>query len=307
VASLTKPLITAFLSVLLAERRQLDLDQPIQRALPLIGLPVTARQLLCHTAGLPPWYPFYLYQAQGFPADELLRRPQPLARPGQKAIYSCVGYMLLRRLLEQVSGTDFVGLARQLIFEPLHLGRTFLIVPPERRSQAAATERGNLYERRLALKWDRRRAAAFAWRRELICGEAHDVNSFTSGGTAGNAGLFSCAADLFRLALEFFPSTATLLRAESIRLFWTPATPGNRGRRTIGFKRNDSRLASGGRALVPEAIGHTGFTGTSIWLEPGSEDKFIILSNRIHPRVPSAGFNPLRRRLHVLLKQELDA
>ena len=151
----------------------------------------------------------------------------------------------------------------------------------------------------------KQRPPAFPGAAGLLRGEVHDANSFYSGGSAGNAGLFASARDLFKLSREFFPQTATLLKADTIRLFWQNRTPWSPLHRSLGFKLNSSRPISGGRALSEQAIGHTGFTGTSLWLEPETQRQWIILSNRIHPRVKKTNFDATRRKLHRLLKSEL--
>ena len=165
---------------------------------------------------------------------------------------------------------------------------------------------GNRYERAMAESGHRAAAERFHWRSALIQGETHDANSYYSGGTAGNSGLFSTVSDIFKMTREFFPETATLLKPESIRLFWKNFTPGQKSHRSLGFKLNTSIISSGGRALSPSAIGHSGFTGTSVWLEPSPGNQFILLSNRIHPDVKKMNFNHIRRRIHKLLKRDLN-
>jgi CubicO group peptidase (beta-lactamase class C family) len=301
-ASLTKPLVTAFLAVYFIEKRQWRLEDAPRRFIPGFPLAITLEQLLTHSAGLKPWYPFYLYR----PQDDLEQMVMAVdSLPGSGVEYSDVGYILLRHLLERVSGTDFRRLAAQLIFEPLGLRSTFLGVPPGLKARCAPTEIGNRYERGLARADHEPAAAGFSWRRELIRGEVHDANSFYGGGSAGNAGLFSSAREVFALSREFFPETATLLEADSVDLFWKDRTPGDPQRRTIGFQLNSSPGASGGPALSPAAIGHSGFTGTSLWLEAEKRRQWIVLSNRVHPRVRRTHFNAVRRRLHQLLKLEL--
>jgi CubicO group peptidase (beta-lactamase class C family) len=301
-ASLTKPLVTALLAVHFVEKKQWRLDDAPRRFIPGFPLAVTLEQLLTHSAGLKPWYPFYLYRPQN-DLEQMVMAVDSL--PGSRVEYSDVGYILLRHLLERVSGTAFQQLAAQVIFEPLGLRSTFIGVPPGLRTRCAPTELGNRYERSLASADHELAAAGFSWRQELIRGEVHDANSFYGGGSAGNAGLFSSTRELFALSREFFPETATLLDADSVALFWQDRTPWDSQRRTIGFQLNSSPGASGGRALSPAAIGHNGFTGTSLWLEAEKRCQWIMLSNRVHPRVRKTNFNAVRRRLHQLLKLEL--
>ncbi|MCJ7525219.1 MAG: beta-lactamase family protein [Candidatus Aminicenantes bacterium] len=303
-ASLTKPLVSAFLAVYLIEKKQLRLDDEVRRFFPACTLTVTLEQLLTHSAGFKPWHPFYLYR----PLDDLsqIAALHGIARPGAQVSYSDIGYILLRRLLEKVSGSGFRELAQAVIIDRLKLRDTFLLVPAEKKPRCAPTEIGNCYEMDMCTVEHEAAAACFPWRRELISGEVHDANSFYSGGSAGNAGLFSCSRDLFKISLEFFPETATLLKRESIALFWQNRTPWDRQQRSIGFLMNRSPQSSGGRALAAGAIGHNGFTGTSLWLEAEKQRIWILLTNRVHPRVKKINFNALRRKLHRLLKDELN-
>jgi CubicO group peptidase (beta-lactamase class C family) len=303
-ASLTKPLVTAFLAVYFIEKKQWRLHDDVQRFFPDFPWRVTLEQLLTHCAGFVPWHPFYLYR----PLDDMtqIAALKYSAKPGKKVQYSDVGYILLCHLLEKVSGSPFQDLASELIFEKLYLQNTFFRVPARARTRCAPTEIGNCFERNMCRSEHEEAASRFFWRTHLLRGEVHDANSYYAGGSAGNAGLFASARDLFKLSREFFPQTATLLNADSISLFWRNRTPWSALHRSVGFKLNSSRPTSGGCALSELAIGHNGFTGTSLWLEPETQRQWIILSNRIHPRVKKINFDALRRKLHSLLKSELS-
>ncbi|MBN2346193.1 MAG: beta-lactamase family protein [Candidatus Aminicenantes bacterium] len=302
-ASLTKPLVTSFLVAYFIERRQWRLEDEARRYLPGLSLRASLEQLLTHSAGFRPWHPFYLYR----PLEDLAQMGtlQDAAAPGRRVVYSDVGYILLRHLLEKVSGSGFCQLASEVILTPLRLRRAFLRVPPQIRGRCAPTELGNCYEHGMCRGQHDAAAARFPWRTAVIRGEAHDANSFYAGGSAGNAGLFATAGDLLRLGREFFPASATLLAPETVALFWENRTPWDEEGRSIGFQLNHSPGASGGGALAPGAIGHVGITGTSLWLEAEGERQWIVLSNRVHPRVRKVNFNAVRRRLHHLLRKEL--
>ena len=301
-ASLTKPLVTAFLVLHLIEKGALDLDTAVQRLFPALPAGMTIRHLLTHTSGLPAWYPFYLTGDDCI--DQITRLPLE-SRPGTRVNYSCPGYILLYHVVNHVAGTAFADLARRVILQPLGLRRTFFKVPENLVQETAPTEVGNGYERALAERQHPEAAASFPWRTNVIRGETHDANSHWMGGTAGNAGLFSTLGDLYTLSREFFPDRTTLLRPETAGLFWKNETPFKAAHRTAGFKMNSSLITSGGRALARDAIGHSGFTGTSIWLEPRTRAVFIILSNRIHPHHRGHNFNRIRRRLHRLIRSDL--
>ncbi len=301
-ASLTKPLVTAFLTAYLVERKQWRLDDAPCRFLPGFPLAVTLEQLLTHSAGFKPWHPFYLYR----PEDDLEQMILAIdALPGKRVVYSDVGYILLRHLLERVSGTAFPALAAQVIFAPLGLRETFLCVPTALKRRCAPTEAGNRYERRLSAAEHAEAAARFPWRTGMIRGDAHDANSFYAGGSAGNSGLFSTPREVLALARELHPATATLLLPETVALFWQDRTPWGPQKRTLAFQLNSGPGVSGGSALPPSAVGHSGFTGTSLWMEDSPPRQWILLSNRVHPAVRKTNFNIVRRKLHALLKREL--
>jgi CubicO group peptidase (beta-lactamase class C family) len=200
----------------------------------------------------------------------------------------------------------FVTLADEVIFKPLKLERTGFGVKKPLLQEAAPTELGNRFEKEMACNLFAKEATTFAWREHLLCGETNDGNSFYQGGTAGNSGLFSTTTELFTLSRQFHPESTTLLNAELVQRFWRNETVGKRSHRSLGFKLNSSIITSGGRAMDRHAIGHSGFTGTSIWLEPEPGYTFIVLTNRIHPQVQSVNFNRIRRKLHRLLVNDLN-
>jgi len=307
-ASLTKPLVTAFLTLYLIEKEKssLHLDTSLKTIFPGLAFDVNIYHLLTHTSGLPEFYPFYLYEENSL---EQIRHLQLKSRPGRRINYSCVGYILLYHLIGKISGTAYIKLAQEILFDPLGLKHTFFNVSEQYLQSAAPTELGEVYEKNRARRWartseEKERVELFPWRETLIRGETHDANSYFHGGTAGNAGLFSTTEDVFRMSREFFPSTATILSPESVRLFWKNFTPFKKSHRTLGFKRNSSLITSGGRALSRSAIGHNGFTGTSMWFEPRDESVFLLFSNSVHPQYKPFNFDRIRRKIHRLLVKE---
>lgn len=316
-ASLTKPLITAFLAVFLSEKENIPLTTPARKFLPHLpaDYTMTLQQLLIHSSGLPSWFPFYLFsQREGSSYLEHFDEIKLCCRPGKWVDYSCPGYILLYYLIEAISGSTYERLAHEVIFRPLGLENTFLDVPEHLKVRAAPTETGNTFEHQLAEEWAQKSGNPsytalinrFAWRQNVIRGDANDGNSYYHGGCAGNAGLFSTCADVHRLCLEFFPETATILPKKALHYFWRNLTPFQKSHRTIGFKRNSSFITSGGRSISRKAIGHNGFTGTSFWLAPNSRYILIMLSNRIHPRFETVNFDKIRRKLHHLLVKHLE-
>lgn len=328
-ASLTKPLVTALLVVRVAERGVLDLNAPLAHYLNEFNhedmREITLTQLLTHTSGLPNWRPLYL-EAQtraNVPAAiaRVLLEPQPL-HASREVIYSDLNYILLGFILERVIGDRLDRLAKREIFEPLHLERTMFNPPPELLREIAATEHGQAFEQANALadaearSWGDTATLAAArcrnaglsqapWRKDVIWGEVHDGNANFMGGVAGHAGLFSTAREAFRMANQFLPGSE-LLKPESLGLFTGNFTAGCGTSRSIAWILAETPDCSAGPALPPTALGHNGFTGTSIWMDSHKRRVFVLLTNRVHPRVDAIDMREIRRRFNALAVESLD-
>jgi CubicO group peptidase (beta-lactamase class C family) len=295
-------------------------------------------QLLTHTSGLPNWRPLYLEaQTRGevpaVIARILLEPHSPHEETG--VIYSDLNYILLGLALEHVTGEGLAQLAKREIFDPLGLKRTMFNPPPELRREIAATEHGQTFElanavadvtaRRRLMGFDTPvRFAAddhdasqfelsvtgpssvpsssysrYHWRKNLIWGEVHDGNAHFMGGVAGHAGLFSTAREAFRLANQSLPGS-DLLKPESLDLFSENLTPGCASSRSMAWILAETPDCSAGPALPLTAFGHNGFTGTSIWMDPHKRRLFVLLTNRVHPRVDAIDMKEIRRRFNAL-------
>jgi CubicO group peptidase (beta-lactamase class C family) len=260
-ASLTKPLATAPLVLLVAAREGIDLDSVLGRFLPGVcpeSGALTLRQLLLHTGGLPPVPDLY----KAFPdatavdreaAERLLLSRRPERAPGTEVVYSCTGYQLLGLWLRRMTGKRLSQLFASLA-APAGLARDLLFNPPDP-GRCAATE-------------------LCGWRKRWIRGEVHDENSWCLGGDAGNAGLFGTAAAVLR-RLDVL--AADDLFAPMRRSF----TDGLNRRRAVGFMMHDAE-APVGPLYGSDSFGHTGFTGTSVWVEPPSQLRVVALTNRVH-------------------------
>jgi len=303
-ASLTKPLVTALLAVKLAEGGLIGFDERAADYLPELARnekqEILIKHLLTHTAGLPAWKP--LYNSISDPQDVLdfLVEIELEYRPGKRTIYSDLGYILLGKLIERVCGEKLDQLARKHIFEPLKLKRTFFNPPDNLRQEIAATEMGNLYEARMIGNVE----SGPPLRRGLIWGQAHDGNAYFLGGVSGHAGLFSTAQEVFQMAMQFLPGSC-LLGSNSFELFRTSYTAGLEEDRSIAFMLASSKSSSAGQRLPWSSFGHTGFTGTSLWIDPGSEQVYILLTNRVHPICREINFNDIRRRFHDLAAEAM--
>jgi CubicO group peptidase (beta-lactamase class C family) len=293
-ASLTKPLSTAILAVLLEREGKLALTDACSRWLPELSAgpyaSVPLADLGAHRGGLPAWRPIYL-DAEGRDGYvERIAKEAP-AGPSDGTLYSDLSYILLGVAIERAAGETLDALFDRLVAGPLGLERTGYAVRGSGFADAAATERGNAYERRMAGK----SGARFPWRTEVLRGEVHDVNAWALSGVAGHAGLFAPVEEVVSIASAVLdPLRLGLPGAEAIP--WTvPAEP---GKRTFGWM--PARDADSVRGILdPDAFGHFGFTGTSVWIEPGRRAVHVLLTNRVHPDVPPEPFTEVRRGFHA--------
>jgi CubicO group peptidase (beta-lactamase class C family) len=296
-ASLTKSLATALLAVLMEQEGSLDLSAPVSALVPgMAGSPFAEASLLelgTHTARLPAWMPLYL---GGGGREECIRRiarSEPAAEAGT-ALYSDLGYILLGFAVENAAEESLDRLFERRIAGPLGLAATGYAAGTDRFRNAAPTERGNLHERGMAGA----AGEGHSWRTEIIRGRVHDGNAHALGGVAGHAGLFSTAAEVAAICREILMHGRLGLSHEARRRLLAPGSAG----RTFGLTAAAESTAAGG-VLPDDAVGHTGFTGTSLWLDPSGAGFYILLTNRVHPRVdPDLDFQTVRRQFHRLAR-----
>jgi serine-type D-Ala-D-Ala carboxypeptidase len=299
-ASLTKPLATAPLVLAVCGREGIDLSSRLERFLPELPLDtgeITILQALLHTGGLPPVPDLYTQfpesdRVDPAAAERLLLSRRPQTKAGAEVIYSCTGYQLLGLFLKRVTGLRVGELFRTLIAEPC--GITDLLFRPgaEDRRRAAATE------------W-------CAWRKRWIRGEVHDENSWCLGGDAGNAGLFGTGSAVLRWISVFCTGgvldCVRVLSESAVRLMRTCLTEGMNRRRAVGFMMHDAE-APVGPLYGADSFGHTGFTGTSVWIEPSLDLRVVTLTNRVH--LGREGTAPkivdFRLRLHEAVYREFQ-
>lgn len=248
-ASLTKPLVTATLILMAVAEGRIALDDAWHG--------FTYRELLTHTSGLRAWMPLY---AHGDYLRAILEEGKEHER-GAHVVYSDLNFVLLWYAIQAIYG-DYAAAARERIFVPLGIEHDAMFHPPAAlKPRIAATEWGQRFERKLASRFD-----LAPGRQELMWGETNDGNSFHAGGTAGNAGLFATARAVFRLAQAW--TRAELLPDSIVQEATRNHTPGMEEDRGLGWKLQDGRY------------GHTGFTGTSVWI---GERIHVLLTNRVHP------------------------
>jgi serine-type D-Ala-D-Ala carboxypeptidase len=284
-ASLTKVLCTATIAGRLVERGALNLDDPVgawsamwtgtERAT------VTLRHLLLHSSGLPAHRRYFDARTGGAAYEEAIAREPLEYEPGSRSVYSDLGFILLGRVLERAGGAPLDaqfagwldqggGVAPAMAFHPSPLSR----------SRIAPTE------------FD-------PWRGRLLVGEVHDENAAALGGVAGHAGLFGTASAVGAGARWWMARAAE----EPWRTFVTRGyVPGSS--RALAW---DTMLptSSCGTRMTPAAFGHTGFTGTSLWIDVPQDRYVAVLSNRVHPTRAGEAMHEVRVALHDAVADDM--
>lgn len=280
-ASVTKVVATTSCALMLIERGFMRLDDPVSLFLPdFMHETVAIRHLLTHSSGLPAWRP--LYQKWATP-EEMIRALMQLPleyETGQRVVYSCLGYIVLAQVIERVSSTPLDQLARREIFNPLAMRDTMYRPDAARRQRAVPTER------------DSRTG-------EFKQGVVHDENAFGLGGVSGNAGLFSTAADMAifcqMLLNKGSYGTTRILSPAMVDLATTSHTEHLNDSRGLGWViKGHHRWSSAGDLFTSSSFGHTGFTGTSLWIDPVRDLFLVLLTNGVHPTREAAQHIRLR-------------
>jgi CubicO group peptidase (beta-lactamase class C family) len=289
-ASLTKVVGLTTVMMQLVEEGKVALDTPAVRYVPAFrDSTVTVRRLLTHSSGLPAWRPFW-QQVHSREQMFALVNAEPLEQPpGTKMVYSDLGAMVMTQIVERVSGERLDQYLKIHLFRPLGMRDTRYLPPASWRSRIAPTEMDTTYRHR------------------LIRGEVHDENAAAMGGISGHAGLFSTAPDLVRFAQMMLRSGRTdapthgragaraggtgarghggtgvsIIDSATIAMFTAVQDPALSSR-GLGWD-TPSKGSSAGDELSPHAFGHTGFTGTSMWIDPAQDLFVILLTNRVHP------------------------
>jgi CubicO group peptidase (beta-lactamase class C family) len=315
-SSLTKPLATTALVMLLTREGKLRPEDRVTRFVQNFGAQgkfgVTVRHLLAHCSGLPAWRPYHrdiARAATGRPNHlasrgarefvyEQIHRERLEYPPGTQAVYSDLGFLLLGELVELVTQAPLDRVFHERIALPLGLRATgFVDLGRLRRDKLAPvtdaiapTEQGG-------------------WREKLLCGEVHDDNAWAVGGVAGHAGLFSTAADVHTL-VSWLRACAcgsdAALPAELVRRFWTREGSVPDSTWALGWDTPSSQGSSAGTRVSPRAVGHLGFTGTSLWIDLERDAHVILLTNRVHPDRHDERIREVRPQVHDAVWEVLD-
>ena len=268
-ASLTKPIATATSVMRLVEEGRVRLADPVSKHLPEFGQQgkdvITIKQLLTHQGGLIPDNALGDYDQGPAEAFRRIDALKTYVEPGTKFIYTDVGYIVLAKLVHELTGKRIDEYARQTIFQPLGMQETGYLPGAELQQRAAPTEQREG-------RWMR--------------GEVHDPRAYRLGGVAGHAGLFSTAEDLARYAQMLLNRGSyqgvTVLQPQTVALMSKPVSVSS-GWRGLGWDIRTGYSSNRGDLFTPRAFGHGGFTGTTFWVDPGRDLFVIFLSNRLHP------------------------
>jgi CubicO group peptidase (beta-lactamase class C family) len=281
-ASLTKVVATTPLVMRLLAAGTIRLDDPLQQFGPDFALPgIRLSHLLTHTSGLPAWLDLTRHPDRAGRLAAIREAPR-MFTAGRQVLYSDLNYILLGYLMEDLYGQSLAEAFQRQVAEPLGLADTRY--GPVDAARAAATERDP--------------ATGHIWR-----GVVHDENARAAGGVSGHAGLFGTVADLLRFGQMFLDEgrTAgggTYVSPAVLRAWIAPRTRLEAGEiRAYGFQ-NPHPLSSAGDFLSPQAVGHTGFTGTSLWIDPAYDVVLVLLTNRVHPTRANQHHIRLRPRFH---------
>ena len=303
-ASLTKVMATTPAVMLLVAEGKLQLDQKVCDVLPTFAEhgkgEITVRHLLTHSAGLRPWRAYYLdlrerevrrgetllgtEEARKMIVQRILRS-SAVHEPGEASVYGDLDFIVLGALVEHVSGERLDAFCARRIYEPLGIGCHFNPVPFKgERARYAATEQ-------------------CPWREKVVWGEVHDGNAWAMGGVAGHAGLFGTAADVMRYGDEMllaWRGESALFPRELAREFFRRQAIAENSDWALGWDTPSRGSSTSGQHFSAQSIGHTGFTGTSLWIDLDRRACFAMLANRVHLVAKKSRFE-LRPQVHDMI------
>ena len=315
-SSLTKPLATTVAVMMLARDAKMRLEDRVTRFFHNFGVHgkgyVSFRQLLAHCSGLAAWRPFYQQIAEveksgkvNFMASrgakefvyEEIHREKPEYPLATKALYSDLNFILLGEAVEQVSGVALNRYCRDKIFRALGLRATDFID-----ISLVRTRRLEPVPEMFAP------TSMCPLRKRLLVGEVDDENAFAMGGVAGHAGLFAPVREVDRIAHELlrcYAGRSEFIPQKIVREFWNRDKTVQGSTWALGWDSPSAEYSSSGHRFSPAAVGHLGFTGTSIWIEPEREIAVSLLTNRVHPRRDNQAIRELRPKIHDLVMEAL--
>jgi beta-glucosidase-like glycosyl hydrolase/CubicO group peptidase (beta-lactamase class C family) len=293
-ASLTKVIATTAAVMKLYDGGRLMLDDPVSKFISPFGMGkkafVTIRQLLTHTSGLPPFRKLYEFCSTPEEALDSVFSTQLVASPGDSTIYSDLGMIVLGKIVEKIAGMPLDAFTNQAFYEPLGMTNTLFNPPESFASRVVPTEIDTVFRKR------------------VVQGTVHDENADLLGGVSGHAGLFSNASDL-SVFMQMLMNGGVYdgvryLSEKTIREFTHRASPATK--RGLGWDFKSEKGSSAGDLFSTLSFGHTGFTGTSIWVDPVRNMFVVFLTNRVYPTRANNSIRDVRRALHNAVVRALQ-
>ena len=293
-ASLTKVIATTTAAMICIDRKYFTLDDKVEKFIPDFKANdkenITIRNLLLHNSGLPAWEKFY---------DKNLTKDQILSdiyssklgyKTGSKTVYSDLGMIVLGKVIEKVTNSSLDKFCKKEIFEPLGMNDTYFNPPDSVKYKIPPTE-NDIY-----------------WRNRLIKGEVHDETASLLGGVSGHAGLFSNVEDLAKFLLLILNKgiykNKRIINSETVELFTKRQS--QESSRALGWDTKSETGSSAGNLFGTNSFGHTGFTGTSIWVDPDRNLFVVFLTNRVYPSREKNKLLSIRPKLHDAVIRAID-
>jgi len=318
-ASLTKPLATTLAMMKLVEEGVIGLDQPLSEIIRSAALgdkaALTPRLLLCHSAGLADWKPYYLKLVDHpFEARKRLLREwiigEPFAYPPREgSLYSDLGFMLLEWLIEEKAKESLRSYVHRNFYGPLRLRRTFFRGTSEE-GNSPQEQRGEKGRHTTVLAKEEFAATEDCpWRKKVVQGEVDDENAWVLGGYSGHAGLFGTAEEVYvitnMLREHYFGKRRDFYKPKTVKEFLTRQNIVEGGDWAIGWDTRAPEGSSAGKYFSRDSVGHTGFTGTSVWMDLEKDVEVILLTNRVHPTRDNDRIKAFRPKLHDAVMEAL--
>jgi CubicO group peptidase (beta-lactamase class C family) len=286
IASLTKVIAATTAAMICYDRKLFSLDDTVIKYIPSFSVHgkenITIKNLLLHNSGLPAFKRFYLRHSTENEVLNAIYSTELEYKTGSLTVYSDLGMIVLAKVIENVTGKTFDVFCSEEIFSPLNMKSTFFNPPDSLKYKIAPAEFDNY------------------WRNRLVWGEVHDETASLLNGVSGNAGLFSTTADINNLLTSLIFSKKgdknNIIQKETFQLFTRRQSENST--RALGWDMKSEENSSAGMLFDITSFGHTGFTGTSVWIDPTRNLIVVFLTNRVYPSRENKMLYKLRPLIH---------
>ena len=286
-ASVTKVVATTTTAMILYDQGRLKLDQKVVDIIPAFQGDkkelISIRHLLTHTSGLPGWVRFYLQLKGKERVVNEICKTELINEPGTTYVYSDLGMILMQKVIETIAQKSLDQLVKDYITTPLGMKRTFYNPDKSLKDQIVPTEISE-------------------WHKELVHGFVHDENTYVMGGISGHAGLFSTIQDLSIFCQMYLNGgiydNRRIIKSETVKMFTACQNLVEGSTRALGWDTRSEKYSMAGDYMSMSAFGHSGFTGTSVWIDPVNQVFVVLLSNRVYPTRENRKISTVRPAVH---------